>query len=228
MDCLKFSNWLENRDTFDISEADKALKHSAVCQDCTAKLHFDEEVDKHIFNAMKQVDIPHSLRDKVDLSLDSISEVSSKGKFRWYGAVSAAIAVMVVFALSFTITPSIPSVDEMGKYVIYDNSHHGDSFLTVNNPEEIASLTDVAIDYQQVKKFLPIEYSFVGGRICPLGDCQAIHLVYNNKGKRVSLYLIKTTDVDFSLSPGKHYTMRDSNQTVNFWQEGNFVYAMIG
>lgn len=228
MDCLNFSNWLANRDTYDISEADKAIKHSATCPDCSAKLRFDEQVDTYVSSAMEKIEVPASLRAKVDLSLDSISDEQSKKKLGWYGAVSAALAAMVVFALSFTITPSIPSVDEMGKYVIYDHSHHGDSILAIDDPADISKLTDVSINYQQITKKLSTDSTFVGGRICPLGDCQAIHLVYSNNGKRVSLYLIKTSDVDFSLSPGKQYTMQDNNQTVNFWQEGDFVFAMIG
>ncbi len=172
--------------------------------------------------------MPASLRDKVDLSLDGIAEKQSKGKLGWYGAFSAAIAAMVVFALSFTLSPSRPSVDEMGKYVVYDHGYHGDSILAIDKLSDISQLSDVAIDYKQIEKQLPADYSFVGGRICPLGDCQSIHLVYNNNGKRVSLYLIKTSDVDFSLSPGQQYTTRYNKQTVDFWQEGQFVFAMIG
>ena len=229
MDCLNFSKWLANRDTYDISEADKAIKHSASCPDCSAKLQFDEQVDAYISGAMQKIEVPASLQAKVDLSLDSIADKQSKKKLGWYGVVSAALAAMVVFALSFTLTPSIPSVDEMGKYVIYDHSHHGDSILAIDDPADISNLTDVSVNYQQITKNLSPGYTFVGGRICPLGDdCQAIHLVYNINGKRVSLYLIKTDDVDFSLSPGRQYTVKDNNQIVNFWQEGNFVFAMIG
>ena len=228
MDCLKFSNWLANRDTFDISEADKALKHSATCQDCTAKLKFDEQADKLISSAMQQVEMPASLRDKVDLSLDGIAEKQSKGKLGWYGAFSAAIAAMVVFALSFTLSPSIPSVDEMGKYVVYDHGYHGDAILAIDKLSDISQLTDVEIDYKQIEKQFPADYSFVGGRLCPLGDCPSVHLVFNHNGNRVSLYLIKTTDVDFSLSPGQQYTTRYNKQTVKFWQDGQFVFAMIG
>ncbi len=228
MDCLKFTNWLVNRDINDVSEADKALKHTLTCQDCKAKYQFDEQVDKLLFKAMGAVEMPDSLRGKVDLSLDRISDEQSKSRFLLPGVVSAVIAAMFIVVFSFVITPSNPSIDQMGKYVVYDHSYHGDEILAIDDPTEVSSLTNTAIDYHQIKKHLNADYTFVGGRICPLGDCPAIHLVYRKNGERVSLYLIDTQDIDFSIAPGKNYKMSYGSQKVNFWQEGNFVFAMIG
>jgi len=230
MDCLQFSQWLENRDTFDVSEADKAQKHTAVCQECRAKLTFDEKLDEAIFSAMKEVDLPKGFAGKIDLSLDRVMVSSPRKKYGLYGMFSAVIAVIMVVAVSFTLapTPSISSMDELGRYVITDHGHHDDSVLVVENPLELEQLGDLAIPYESVKKELPESYSFVGARICPLGECESVHLVYLDNGRRISVYLVKNKDVGFSLSPGKQYTMSSENQTVSFWKKGGYVFARIG
>ena len=74
---------------------------------------------------------------------------------------------------------------------------------------------------------LPGGYSFVGARICPLGECLAIHMVFLNDNQRVSLYLIQVKDVDFSLSSKRRYSLEEGGQTIQFWKKGKYVYAMV-
>lgn len=230
MDCVKFTNWLENRDTFDLSVADKALKHAATCPDCSAKLQLDEQLDVLIVNALRAEEAPGSLRDKIDISLDGFTEKKSKGSYRLYGIFSAVMAAMFIFVMAFTLTSSPPTQDlkDMGKYVVYDHGHHGDEILMVENPSDLYRLGDIQVDYAVVKKQIPQDFTFVGARICPLGDCEAVHLVYNQKDKRFSVYMIKTSDVDFTLPSGKRFTVEAEGQVVDFWRDGGYIYAMIG
>ena len=228
MDCLHFSKWLENRDMFDVSEADKAIKHSDACENCNAKLQFDEHLDRLLFKAMQPVEIPKSLSDTVDINLDRMSNPKSRKKYGWYGLFSAAAAAMIILIFSFPFSSGIPSMDELGKYVIADHDHHGDAVLVVRNPEDLQQLGDIAMPYSTVKAQLPAQYSFVGARICPLGECQAVHLVYLDKGKRVSVYMVKVKDVAFSMSSGKQYTVSSKEQVVSFWKKGKYIFAKVG
>lgn len=230
MDCLRFAKWLENRDTFDVSEADIALKHTAKCEECKLKLEFDEKLDEMLFAAMKPVKLPSGLIDKVDLSLDRVQETGSRRRYGLFGAVSAMAAFLIVIAISFVLTskPGIPSMDVLAKHVIADNSHHGDAVLVVRDPANINQLGDFDISYDYLARELPSDYKFIGARICPLGECQSMHLVYLDNGKRVSVYLVKAKDVGFSLSPGKKYTVSSDDQTVSFWKKGRYVIARVG
>jgi hypothetical protein len=228
MDCLKFVDWLENRDLYDVSEADVAVKHAESCKECQAKLHLDEQLDKFIYKALRKEDMPISLPGNVDLSLDRMSDNRSKMSYRWFGAFSAAVAVMVVFVITMSFSPSIPSIDDMGQYVIADHTHHGDNVLVVDKLENLRDLGNIEVSPQDIMGQLPQGYSFVGARICPLGDCNAVHMVFRHENKRVSVFLIKTADVDFSLSPGRRYSMEEGSHTVQFWENGKYVYAMIG
>jgi hypothetical protein len=227
MDCLTFTKWLENRDMYDVSEADKALKHTTQCGECKRVLRLDEQLDKRIFDALKPVVMPDSLKSKVDLSLDRVSSNPSKRLNSWYGIVPAALAAMVIFFISFPFSSGITSMDELGKHVIADHGHHGDSVLVVTEPEKINTLGSTTIEYDSVKNSLPENFTFVGARICPLGDCSAIHMVFMDKGKRVSLYVVKETDVNFSLSYGRQYSMTAGEQVVRFWKKDGNIFAMI-
>lgn len=228
MDCLKFSNWLENRDLYDVSEADVAVKHAESCKECQAKLHLDEQLDKFIYKALRKEDMPSSLPGSIDLSLDRMSENRSKMSYRWFGAFSAAIAVMAVFVITLSLSPSIPSIDDMGKYVITDHNIHGDDILVVHNIDNLGSLGNIDVSPREIMRQLPKDYLFAGARICPIGECKAVHMVFYHNNKRVSLYLINIEDVDFSLSPDRRYSLEEGNQTINFWKKGDYVYAMVG
>lgn len=228
MDCLKFANWLENRDTYDLSEADKAIKHAADCPTCNKKLVFDEKLDSIIRDALKRVKTPANLNSRVDLSLAGLKEKKSKTRYGVFGAFSAVMAVMVVFAIGFLLNPTDPSLAEMGDYIMYDHGHHDASVSVVNNTEGLHRLGVRHDVYGKLMERLPAGYSFVGARVCPLGECQAVHLMYSGSGKKISVYMIKTEDVDFTLSSGKTYTVDSGNQSVQFWRDGNFIIAMTG
>lgn len=228
MDCLKFSNWLADRDMYDVSEADKAIKHTEVCRDCLAKLHFDEQLDKYMYSALQKTDMPASLRGRVDVSIDGMSAHRSTSRYRIFGVFSAVLAVMLVFALAVMFSPTIATVDEMGRYVIEGHTRHDDSVLVIDDIDNLAQLGEVDASPAEVMAQVPAGYTFRGGRICPLGECEAIHLVFYHNNRRVSLYLIKTGDVDFTLSPDRHYSMQEGSQMVRFWKKGGYVYAMVG
>jgi hypothetical protein len=231
MDCPDFSKWLENRDSYDVSEADKALKHAAHCRTCTAKLRVDEQLDRLIYKAMQSIDMPEMLPRRVDISFDRMSKTPSRrkygSKYGLYGAFSAIMAVMAVFFLSSTFSPSIASMDELGRHVIADHLHHDDSVLEVADPQKLNRLGDFDLSYETVRNAMPEGYSFVGARICPLGECESVHLVFLLNGKRVSLFVVKIEDVGFSPAEDRQYSLREGTRTVDFWKDGRYIYAMV-
>ncbi len=212
---------------YDVSEADRAIKHSAQCAECRAKLQMDEKLDTLIFAAMQKEGMPTSLPGRVDLNLGSMSEGTSRFRYGFYGVFSAVAALVVLFFLAFAFMPGIPSLDEMGQHVIADHTGHDDSILVVHSPTQLGQLGTIPVSYRQIAAQVP-GLSFIGARICPLGDCKAIHIVFHNGQRRVSLYLINERDVDFSMSSDRRYSMSDGDLTVNFWKRGTLVYAMVG
>lgn len=226
MDCLTFSKWLENRDMHDVSEADKALKHTAICRECQRKLSLDEQIDNLIYRAMEPVVMPEFLQNSIDLNLDRVGNRPSQKRKLWYGLLPAALAAMVVFFVVFPFSSGIRSMDEFGKHVIADHTGHDDSVLVVAELKALDSLDPDFVQYAKIKSELPQDSRFVGARICPLGDCSAVHLVYSKEGKRQSLYIVREEDVDFSLSLGRQYTMTAGEHLVRFWKKDGRIYAL--
>lgn len=228
MDCLQFCRWLESRDTHDVSVADKAMKHAASCSQCQKKLHVDEHLDALLFKAMAKEPLPPGLQAKVDLSLEATAAKRAPGFLGLYAALAAVAAVMVLLVLPFWPgAPVIHSMDEMGRYVIADHSGHGDDLLTIRHLDKLGSFANLGVDYQTIRRQLPPSLVFVGARICPLGECQAFHLVFHDGGRRVSLYLVESEDVGFPLSGDTRYSISDGQQTVQLWKLGGYVYALI-
>ncbi|HKJ64080.1 MAG TPA: hypothetical protein VJ969_01665, partial [Desulfopila sp.] len=145
-----------------------------------------------------------------------------------YGALAAVLAVMVLLVLPFwPDTSIIPSMDEMSQYVIADHSGHGDGQLIVDHPGNLGSLGTLGVSYDTIRAELPSSFVFVGARICPLGECEAFHLVFRDGGNRVSLYLVTSENVGFPLSRDKRYSISAGHQTVQLWQKGGYVYTLI-
>lgn len=227
MNCLEFTQWLENRDVYGSPESEQALRHADICDDCGKKLAFDNSLEEFLHTAMKPVEMPQSLMDKVNLSLENVPEKSSGKKYALFGAVSAVLAALVVFFISIPVSPTIKSMDELGKYVI---ENHGilDLTLVADTPSEVEQLGDIDFSYNIIRKELPARFQFVGARICPLGECESVHLVYLDNGKRISVYLLEMSSISFSLSSGKKYSFNSGGQEVSFWKKGNFVFALTG
>ena len=221
MDCISFTNWLENRDMYDVSVADKALKHTAQCPECSRKFDLDEQLDQLIRNALQPVDMPESLISRVDMSLDHVKSSDSGSKYKWLGGTAAVAAALALFiAVFFSSSPSILSMDEFGKYAIGDHLGHGDAVLVVDRLADVNTLEGVSVDGDIIARAMPAQYKFVGARICPLGDCPAVHIVLNNQDKRVSLYVVSKKEVGFSLAEGREYTVTLENQMVKLsWME---------
>jgi hypothetical protein len=229
MNCLEFTDWLENRDIHDISEADRALRHAAGCRKCAALLRMDEKLDTLIRQAMQRVDMPDRLPDGIDLSLERVSSRSGGRKYAFYGICSAVAALMAVFFVAFLFVPRLPSIDDMAGYMVVDHTSHDDSSLTINRLEEIPLLVDHAIDHGRVQSEVPAGSVFIGGRLCPLGrDCLALHLVFIHQGKRISLYIIEEKDVTFPRSAEHYQLLHEGGENIRFWKKGKFVYGMIG
>lgn len=228
MDCEKFSHWLENRDNHDVSEADQALKYAQTCEDCQAKLQFDENLDKLIHNALEREEMPNSLAGKVDLSLAGMSPNRSRTSYRWFGAFSAMIAVLLVFTISLLFSPSLPTMDELGKHIIVNHTLYDDSSLEVKDFENIYGLGELTLRRDEIVAELPEGLEFVGARLCLLGDCEPFHLVFRQNNRKVSVYLIRADELGFSLPSKGKYSMQEGDQVVQFWQKGSYVFAMVG
>ncbi len=72
-----------------------------------------------------------------------------------------------------------------------------------------------------------LELNLRGGRKCTLGKVEAAYLFCHSKGKLVSLFVIRQSDVDVPFDRARKYIVEEGDTKVTLWGESGMVYAMV-
>ncbi|MCP3890276.1 MAG: hypothetical protein GY702_15610, partial [Desulfobulbaceae bacterium] len=81
MDCRAFYKWLEERDLYDVSEADQALRHAEKCPECRELYCKDETLDSKLCQEFSRIPLPVKLKNRIDLDLDRQSIRKTKSSW---------------------------------------------------------------------------------------------------------------------------------------------------
>jgi hypothetical protein len=226
MKCKGFAAWLENRDIYDVSEADRAHRHAAECQQCEQLLRKDEILDSFIAGSLAAEPVPESLRNRIDLTLER--QVPGRTPKRLLAAVSMVCVVVIAF---FAFSPSkeqFVTMDEIGTFMLTDHRDHS-QLQNIFEPVNDASLwlaanieSNIAPPSQLVDG-----YSVKGARFCQLGHCRAVHMLYAKDGELVSVFVVDESEIDFHLEQGRIYTVAMDGNSVKLCKQNNQVYALV-
>ncbi len=228
MNCDLFYNWLEERDVHDISEADQALKHAEKCQQCHDLYQKDEQLNSLLSGEMAYVAMPARLKNRIDLNLDQPGILEKTTSPWWAKMMPVGLAAMLLIYLVFPIATGFKSMDTIGQYVLADHLGHGDDHMVVRKLDNLSQWCEGKVDFAVNKPEMPKEYTFVGARICPLGEYDSVHLSYTVEGKRMSLFIVDAGDVAFTLRKGRKYALSMDGYNISFWKKNERVYALIG
>ena len=99
MNCSNFASWLENRDTYDLSEAERAMKHATLCANCKELLQKDGELDQFIAKMFQYEKMDERMYPRIELGLGS-----SPRKRGVRGGIAAACALMAAFVLIYVFS----------------------------------------------------------------------------------------------------------------------------
>ncbi|MBW1635971.1 MAG: hypothetical protein JRC87_00895 [Deltaproteobacteria bacterium] len=227
MDCATFSSWLENRDSYDLSEADRAMKHAIVCAECKDLLHNDEELERFVTRMFQYEMMDERLVGKIDRSLDS---AGLKRGFR--GGIAAAFAVVAVAVLFFVFIPgrgNFSSMDEFGQYVVQEHREHGKITPLFEKIGDIGQWGQDNLHHSLDVNTLPAgNIKIVGGRICTIKNCEFAHLLYQDGKQFYSLFAVSGDEIGFDLEPGRIYSLTVSNVKLHVWIKQKMVYALTG
>lgn len=227
MDCEQFRKWLEERDLSDLSESDRASKHSNLCDDCRGLAAKDALLDETIARGLEKEPLPDHLEKIVALNLGSsrTKPKFSSGMIKIASAGAGVLALLLVFFL-------LPGDNEARKsfgtalaqdHIVIEQQHPVD---------EVANLPDWLATHADFRATLPASFGiygfkFVGARICVIENCNTVHLVYRDGDQIVSLYIVDAKQVPASLREGKMYQSSPDGLTVKLWRENHQVYAVI-
>lgn len=226
MKCEEFATWLENRDTHDVSESDRAQKHVSECEFCRELLKKDEILDQFITRSMTAQPLPEGLRGRLDLCLDQpVSQRSRKGLMASIAALCIVISLFYVFNdrhHQFT------TMDELGTFALADHNDHSQRttiFESVGDAGKWLAANGGNSTLPPLQ--LIAGYTVKGARFCKLGYCRAVHMIYEKNGKMVSVFVVENNDVGFHLEQGKVYSIAIGENSVKMLREKNTVYAVV-
>jgi len=227
MDCATFSSWLENRDTYDLSEADRAMKHAAVCTECKDLLQKDEEFDRFVTRMFQYEMMDERLVGKIDRSLGGAGR-----KRGLRGGLAAAVAVAVVALFFFAFIPdsgNFSSLNEFGEYVAQEHQEHGRITPLFEKIDDVRKWGQDNLHHALDVNTLPAgNIKIVGGRICTIKDCEFAHLLYQDGKEIYSLFVVSGDEIGFDLEPGRVYSLTVSNIKLHVWKKQKMVYALTG
>lgn len=225
MNCERFITWLENKDTHDVSEADQACKHAASCPACGPLLQKDEHLERCISHHLAAEPLPKGLKNRIDLSLDRTDTRKSPRKM----VVGGMLLCCLLAALFFVIPGNhYPALEQLGGYAVADHLDHSfqESYFNPVDDESQWMTQHIGEPVQSLQP-LPPGSVIRGARPCYLGDCLAMHVIYESNGKIISIFIIAPDQVDFSLKHGEIYTVKSDNNSIKFWRQKEHVYAMV-
>ncbi len=227
MDCTTFRSWLENRDTYDLSEADRAMKHAVQCAGCKDLLQKDEELDRFVAKMFQYEMMDERMYGKVDRSL------GEPGRKRGImGGLTAAVAMVAVVVLFFVFMPApgnFSSMDELGRYVVQEHRDHGRVTPLFEKIENVTKWGQDNLQHSFKVNTLPAgNIKIVGGRVCTIKDCEFAHFLYQDEQKLYSLFVVSGDEIGFDLEPGRIYSLTVSGTELQVWQNQRMVYALTG
>lgn len=231
MICVEFKEWLIDREFADDKTSAAAGLHRQHCDACRALYDLDLELEAIISADMLTVEPPARLRRKIDAGIN-LGKSSSPIWSPW-GLVPLFVAatLLVFFVYPFAANEKMhgfTSVAEVGQMALDDHLRDVPMAFAANEVTDVegwfATVHGIAFSMPRLTEE---GYVFVGGRKCQLGKCDVVYLLYAKDGKRVSVFVLPESDIQFPIVEGQEYGMQVAQSKVKLWKDGEQVLAMV-
>ncbi len=236
MNCNEFKTWLSNKDISDAGVAEETKMHMEGCALCKKLYSMDSLIEAQIKEGLKKTDPPKRLFARIEMNLQSTKEDKASDHFTltrfagaWWKILAAPVAVAaVLFFVLYPFSKGFESLEEIGKLAV--NDHLSNLAMTFNAGEisDIPGWFENRIGYGiRIPDLAKQGLTFSGGRKCHLGNRDAAYLLYEKEGKRASLFIIKTADLNFKMENTGRYHITQSGCDIQFWKNAKLLYAMV-
>ena len=233
MDCETFKTWLANPHSERDPHLHDVMAHVTVCRDCHKLWQTDTVLEKQVRGSFSTTEVPENFTARMRAAIEQSIAPSPPPRpkvswWKWLTPSLAATAALVFFVFN-PLSGQLSSMDAIGAYALINHQHP-------EQPLDVAS-SQMDVVGQWFNDRMPFQvtvpdlrqrgYALKGGRPCTLGKTKAAYLVYDDKGQRVSTFVLPARDVTFAITEGRHYQMKDATHLVEIWQEKDVVCVIV-
>lgn len=231
MICKDFQNWLLARDVLTDKKDDDVLDHLQACHHCKHLYTIDTGLEKGIQTAFSQQEIPNSLYDQIELTLDHTKNPVKDTKKKATGLVAsvALIVSIVVFMIFFNRPFQYQNLQQLSeKAVGMHLKGNTDMSFTAHEIKQAAAMLSKELKFNVIIPDLKDQgYGLIGGRLCILGKCKIAYLFYEKQNKVSSLVIMDYAHLAFEMADGSKFSNDIKGVHTDIWKEKGQVYAMV-
>ena len=228
MDCTEFKRWLSSQDLFEMSKVDSARKHTDLCPICRKLYTLDSQIESQIKEELKKTDPPERLFTKINMNVQSTTESEFMRSLWWKKLLPILGVIAILFVYFNPFESKFKSLDEIGTLTV--NDHLNESAMTFHADaiKDVSDWFEKRLGFRiEIPDLTDQGLRLAGGGKCHLGKNDVAYLCYDKGEKRVSLFIIESSDVNFHVNEGKIYSLSEKECEVKVWKEENLLYAMV-
>lgn len=238
MDCNEFRKWLADVESSGDDPDERAAGHMADCPRCERLFLLDSRLEGMLREGLKKSAAPEKLMGRLETNLKAAGTGGRSSLSVWRNllrpTLKTAVPTMAAFAvllLFFILKPGgggLGSLEEVGALAV--RSHMSGLAMTFHASEvgDVPGWFRERLGYPVAVPDLADQgYRLTGGRKCKLGDCDAAYLFYEKGGRKASLFIVASGDLDFPMGTGGNYTMSKEGCSVRIWRNADRVHALV-
>jgi len=230
MNCNDFQYWLLTRDVFSNNENQDVLDHLQVCDHCKALYNTDLELEKRIQTTLHQKEIPKSLYDQIDLTIDHAKNPVMTAKQKIAGLILIVALIFIVTVMAFFNKPfRYQNLQQLSnKAIVLHLKGNTTMSFSADEIKQATVMMSQKLKFNvAIPDFKDRGYKLLGGRLCVLGDCNIAYLFYERQNKICSLVIMDYDNLDFKMADGSSFSNDIKGCHTDIWKEKGQVYAMV-
>ncbi len=227
MNCETFKQWIGDRDPHDEILEKDAGKHVMQCDGCERLYIMDTRIESRIRDALRRIDPPERLVAGIEMNIQAGKEGRFINRLQWKILTPAFVTAILLFIVLNPLGGRFRSFDEIGARAVEDHLSDLPMTLRTSQVRDVPSWFDGRLRYRISPPNLGSEFQIKGVRKCRLGSNDVAYLLYEEEGKRASLFIIDSGDLDFSIKGKGTYYISELGCNVQIWKHRNQVYAMV-
>lgn len=235
MNCKDFQHWLSTRDAFTDKENPEATNHLKGCKICERLYKIDTRLEKSIKSAFHQQEVPKSLYDRIELTLDRAKKPALLTKFRLTKfsltglATFLSLILVAVYMIFFNTPFRYQNLQQLGEKAVFVHLK-GNTIMSFNDNkiDQAVTMLSNELKFNVILPDLKDQgYTLLGGRLCALGECKAAYLFFEKKKNLCSLFIMDYDHLGFEMADGSRFSNIIKGCPTDIWKEKGQVYAMV-